>query len=355
MKRNSRYRQIQPVAIAACVAELGNQAPTEILLIPAGEFRARDGRPGGGLKGWYLDAAGAARIIAGAQARAGDFPIDYEHQILLSEKNGQPAPAAGWYKQLAWRDGKGLYAVDVRWTERARAAIAAHEYRYISPVFAYDTKTGEVLAVDMASLTNFPALDGHSDLAAKAAARFLHTLPDKEEDTVDRTKLIALLGLAETATDAEIETALAALKAKGAETDGLKTEVAALKARTETPDPAKFVSIEAHTKLTTDFAALKGDLESRELNECIKAAIDDGRLPVAEETWARDFARQHGFAALKASLEKRPAIAALKGTQTGGKAPAGGGAGGDLDDTALAICKQLGVSVEDYKKTAAAA
>ncbi|WP_438805125.1 phage protease [Sodalis sp. (in: enterobacteria)] len=52
--------------------------------------------------------------------------------------NGQPAPAAGWYSQLEWVEGLGLFAVDVEWTERARTLIAAGEYRFVSPLFQYD-------------------------------------------------------------------------------------------------------------------------------------------------------------------------------------------------------------------------
>lgn len=345
MKRNSKP---QYTAIAACVATINPKAPGEMRLIPAGSFRARDGRPTEA-PAWRMDAAIAASVIALAAAAIGDMVIDYEHQTLYAEKNGQAAPAAGWFKTLQWREGDGLYAVDVRWNERARAAIAAEEYRYISPVFAY-ARTGEVLAIQMASLTNYPALDGLEDLTARAAAKFQ---PTDEDNTVDKAKLIALLGLSETATDAQIDTALAALKAKAGETDGLTAQVATLKAKTETPDPGKFVSIESHKKVVDDLAALKGDLETRDLDALIGKANDDGRLPEGEIPWAREHAKLYGFAALKASLEKRPVIAALRRTQTDGKGPAAGQAG-ELDDTALAVCRQMGVKPEDYKKSLAA-
>lgn len=350
MKRN-RSRQNQSVALAACTFEI-NADSGEIHLTPTGRFRARDGRPQEVPAGWYIDAQVAERVIARAAAQANRFVVDYEHQTLYAEANGQPAPAAGWWSgaNMVWREGQGLFATGVEWTDRARAAIAAKEYLYLSPVFAYDPISGEVLAVLMAAITNYPAIDGMAQLTARAAAKFQTS--QKEEDTVDRTKLIALLGLAETATDAEIDAALAALKTKADKTGNLEAEVVALKAKTETPDPAKFVSIDSHKKLADDFAALKGDIESRDLSDVITTAIDEGRLAAAEETWARDFARQHGLAALKGSLEKRPVIAALKRTQTRGQAPAGGGSSGELDDTALAVCKQLGVSVEDFKKTA---
>lgn len=336
------------IAIAACVAEISAQAPAEILLIPAGEFRARDGRPQG-LSAWRMDERAALRIVTQAAAAAGDFVIDYEHQTLHSQDNGRPAPAAGWFKRLEWRAGQGLYATDVRWTEAARAAIAALEYRYISPVFTFAPRTGEVLAVQMAALTNFPAIDGHSDLAVRAAASF-HI--QYEEDTqVDRTQLITLLGLADDATDAQITEALEALKAKAAKADGLTNEVAALKA--QTPDPAKFAPVQAVQALQAEVAALRASQHAREVEELIAPALADGRLLPAMEAWARDLGKSD-VAALKGYLEKAQPIAALKRSQTGGKQPDGTPSGGELDEAALAVCRQMGISPEAYKKTLAA-
>lgn len=344
----------QSVALAVCAFEV-NPESGEIQLTPVGRFRALDGRPVEVPQGWYIDAQVAQQVIARGAAQTNRFVIDYEHQTLHVEANGQPAPAAGWWvgANLEWREGKGLFATGVEWTERARAAIAAKEYLYVSPVFSYDKRTGEVLAVLMAAVTNYPAIDGMDELTARAAAKFQPAVSTQENDTMNREQLIKLLGLADDATDDQINQALVALKAKADAHDGLQTEVAALKSKV--PDPGKFVSIETHQKLATDLAALKGSLEARDLNDVIQGAIDEGRLPVAEEPWARDFAKQHGLAALKASLEKRPVIAALRGTQTGGRQPAGGGQGGELDETALAVCKQLGVDPEEFKKTAAAA
>ncbi|WP_258237666.1 phage protease [Pseudomonas sp. Q2-TVG4-2] len=50
--------------------------------------------------------------------------------------------------------------------------IAGKEYRYLSPVFSYDKRTGEVLELHHVGLTNFPALDGMNSLPTLAAARF---------------------------------------------------------------------------------------------------------------------------------------------------------------------------------------
>ncbi|MGL9774408.1 MAG: phage protease [Sodalis sp. (in: enterobacteria)] len=52
---------------------------------------------------------------------------------MHARENGQPAPSGGWYSQLKWVEGLGLFAVDVEWTERARTLIAAGEYRFCLP------------------------------------------------------------------------------------------------------------------------------------------------------------------------------------------------------------------------------
>ena len=154
-------------------------AGREFRILPAGVFRAKDGRPAH-LPGWRIDAEIAQRVIA-ASASADELVIDYEHQTINAEKNGRPAPAAGWFKRMVWREGAGLFAVDVRWTDKARAMIAAGEYRYISPVFPYDAVSGEVLKIVGLGLTNNPALPGLANLVALAALR-LDNAPQRDSE-----------------------------------------------------------------------------------------------------------------------------------------------------------------------------
>src|SRR5574337_423937 len=145
-----------------CLAALAVKLPSVgniIKLLPAGEFRARDGRPKG-LPAWKMGPESAARIIAILEDSNVRVPIDYEHQSLKANENGQPAPAAGWFKTAEWRDGDGLYATDVEWTEKARAMIQNGEYLYLSPVIAFDRDTGAITSLMGAALTNNPALDG---------------------------------------------------------------------------------------------------------------------------------------------------------------------------------------------------
>ncbi|MGY4042679.1 phage protease [Aeromonas hydrophila] len=42
---------------------------------------------------WQLDGQIAAALIARAKTRGQDILIDYDHQTLKTDQNGQPAPA----------------------------------------------------------------------------------------------------------------------------------------------------------------------------------------------------------------------------------------------------------------------
>lgn len=304
----------------------------EIQLLPSGDFRARDGRPDQ-IKNWRIDAAIAAKLVARAAARQTPFVIDYEHQTLLSEKNGQPAPAAGWFKTLVWREGQGLFATDVEWTENATAYIASGEYKFISPVFAYD-KTGAVIELMNAGLTNNPAIDGMLEVAQRAAAKFSETQTEQECDPMSEF-LKNLLGLNADADDTAIEGAVTALKAAADKTTTLETEVAALKSAA--PDPAKYVPADTVKDLQGQVATLTARIHGTELDGMINAGLSDGRILPAMETWARELGKKD-LAQLKSYLDNASPVAALNNTQTGGKSPADD-SGNTADDIAAAALK----------------
>lgn len=287
--------------LAALAATLPSAAPEAFRLLPLGSFRAVDGRPEK-LDAWVLRADDAEKIAADLAALQRDLPIDYEHQILEAKNNGQPAPAAGWIKRVAVRldgDAPGLWAEQVVWTERARQMIAAGEYRYVSPVFRFDTKTGRITALLMAALTNHPGLDGLTDLQ-----------PLKEDTTMSDS--IAALRAALGATDPAIDPAAAAveaLKAKDAEIARLKEEVEAVQAAA--------VPLTEHAKLQAELAALAARVEADEKARLIEAGLSDGRiLPAQKPYWEKQ-----PIAALKAWLEVAQPVAALTGLQSGEVAP----------------------------------
>jgi len=326
-------------AVAALTLSLGAAGGREFQLTPAGEFRARDGRPEK-LPGWKIDTEIASRLIAAAQARQTPLVVDYEHQTLLAEKNGQPAPASGWFHDLEWREGQGLFAVNVAWTERAAAMIAAGEYKFISPVFSYDPQSGAVREILCAALTNNPALDGMQAVTAALRSNF-----SNDEET-HMKQLLAALGLPETATEAEALAALAALKSTNANNE---QTIAALKLAV--PDPAAFVPIAALKSAQDELAALKNAQHQAEVDALVNAGLADGRILPASEAWARDLGCKD-IASLKSFLATATPIAALKGMQTQGHKPQG--ESGALSDIELAVCKAFGNAPEEVKKNMAA-
>ncbi len=334
-------------ALAIEVSLTPNAERQTIKLFPAGEFRGVDGRPAE-CAAWILDSTNAELLVATALTRQTRYVVDYEHQTLKAAENGKEAPASGWFKTLEWREGDGLYAVDVEWTAKAAAHIAAKEYLYLSPVFLYGLD-GRVLKLLHVALTNTPALDELPPLSLAALSRLACPPPVSitEENPVKREELIAMLGLAATATDVEITTAMAALKAKA---DSADAQIAALSANQV--DPAKFVSVDVMRQLQGQIASLTAQTQASQTEQLLTAALSDGRLLPAQEAWARDLAKTNA-AALTAYLDTAPKIAALTATQTGGKPPVDQPLGG-LDDTTLAVCKAFGNSVEDVQKTIAA-
>ena len=310
--------------IALLSLALALQAAADVQLLPAGEFVGRDGRPGNGLTWKLSDAQGqalAARLTA--KHATVQFNLDYEHQAMLADKNGQPAPASGWASAFEWRAGVGLFALNVQWTANAQRMIEGGEYKYISPVIVFDKTTGEVRDVLNASLVNIPNLDLNpvaQERMAALNANFSTTNPEPTdmnpllmallkalnlpttETTTEAQALGAVaalkaavpesvtkvLGLPATVAESDLVTALAALKTKADTAGELTTEVASLKAaKPGTPDPTKYVTIEALNEVSAQVAQLKAAQAGNEVDALIDAARTEGRLytPQQEAAW----------------------------------------------------------------------
>ena len=296
-------------------------------LLPAGEFAARDGRPGPG-KTWKLDDAAGTALAATLNAIAQRTPIsiDYEHQTMLARSNGQPAPAAGWITAVDWRAGEGLFA-QVNWTERARGHINANEYRYISPVIVYDA-AGHVVGLHNAALVSVPAIVGMEPVVAALAALIEHP-PATKDPVMDRKLLAAALGLAEDATDTQINERIAALAAlekappcPKALTAALgladgADEAAALAALAKvrsTPDSATLAQV---SELQGQVTALSAQIAERQVAETVDAAIGAHKLLPAQRDWALGLGRAN-LAQLHAFVAATPQIPGLAG-QSGGQ------------------------------------
>lgn len=354
----------QSVAFAACSFAL--DANGMIQLLPAGEFRSRDGRPAE-CAAWLTNAEIAAKLIADIAALVNPIAIDYEHQTLLSAENGQKAPAAGWFtaEGMEWREGEGLFA-KVEWTEIAKLHIDAKEYKFISPVILYDKKTGAVKKILNAALTNNAAIDGMEEVSARLTVSLTQqeTLSMNLEELLEQLRWMLNLPTLATPEEvlAELQKATAAIKAAQPEAvaaagfsvaglvASLGGQVAALKVAA--PDPAKFVPVDAMAALQTEVAALRNEKVARDVDGVVVAALTAGKLLPPQEKWARDLGMKD-LAALTAYLDTAQTVAALSGTQTGGTPPAGQPAG-ELSESQLAMCRSTGVDPEDFKKTLAA-
>lgn len=344
----------------------------ELQLLPAGTFKARDGRPADA-PCWLTNAAVGQALVAAAAARATPYVIDYDHQTLRAKENGKPAPAAGWFSKVEWRDGVGLFAVDVQWTAAANELIESNEYKFVSPVIGYDRATGAVTSLYMAAITNDPAIDGMDAVLLAAALSFSFSPPTpltedlKMDELLEQLRWMLNLPVGSTAADVlaqltkladliKQDTIVAAAASFDLVAYMTKQRTAVAELTAKVPDPAKFVPVEALQAVQTQAATLSAQLNAGRVGQVVEAALAAGKLVPSMTEWARDLGNKD-FAALTAYIETAPAIIAVGATQTGGKAPTGGKIDdtiGELTANQVALCSVMGVSPEDYKKTLAA-
>ena len=138
--------------------------------------------------------------------------IDYDHKMFSGE-------AAGWVHDAEYRPGEGLH-LNVKWTPKAREAIANGSYKYFSPEFVDEwehPKTKKVHSNVLAggALTNRPFLKdilpvNLSELAGQSDPT---NVPDPTTGgLMDPKELRKALGLAEDAPDADVNAKLTTLK-----------------------------------------------------------------------------------------------------------------------------------------------
>ncbi|MFN7400568.1 MAG: phage protease [Sandaracinobacter sp.] len=348
-------------AIEVRVAE-GSPA-TRLQLMPLGAVELRDGRGP-----FRLD--DAAAVIEATKRHAGQthIVVDYDHQHFFGVKPGvaAQAPAAGWIDPASLRvEDDGIWG-DVEWTAAAAEKLRAREYRYVSPLFAFDETSGAVLAILNASLTNVPAIEALAAAAGVewaanskgAASADLTPDPNATQETEQMllAKIAAALGLADSATEEEVMLKLASLNQGaagvaaatasiaaaavklGLSADATADQVAAAAVAKAEPDPAKFVPISAMTDLQTRLAALEGD----KVAAVVAAAMEAGKVSPGQKDWAISYASKD-LAAFEAYLKTAPVIVA-PGAQLAAAAAQPGGDG--LTESERQVAKMLGRTPE---------
>jgi phage I-like protein len=273
--------------LSAAVSD--GQAPEWVELIPQGpKVTGRDGRQ------WLFDEQAGMLVQSSFTGRAIDLPIDWEHATQHRATKGEDAPAAGWIKQLEIRDG-GLWGL-VAWTPRGATQVVNREYRFLSPVFDYESDSTRIVRLVSAGLTNKP--------------NFLLTALNQETLENSPVKLspalLAALGLPETATE---EQAIAA-------TTQLKTTAQAM--NVERPNLEQFVpradynalesrAINAEQALATQ---KKADHE-KAVDALITAATQAGKITPATVEYHRAACQDEtGLARFKTFVEAAPVVAA---------------------------------------------
>ncbi|WP_051278456.1 phage protease [Solimonas flava] len=304
--------------------------PEWVELIPApdasGRVVGRDGR------NWLM--RDAAAVAANFDLR---LPVDVNHSTELRAPKGEESPAFGWIEELQARNGAVWGRID--WTPEGIERLQGRKYRFISPVFAHLKTTGEIRKVTSAGLVNDP----NFNLA-------LNNRQSSEEELMSLKAIAAALGLAETATEAECITAI----------NGKKSELQTALNAAQTPDLAKFVpraDFDAATARATNaeqkLAEQANAQREKEVDAEIDAALKAGKITPATKDYHRAMCMQEG------GLEKfRSYIAATPVIVSGDevtKPPVGADGKAKLSDNQRAICRQLGLSEDDYAKTLTAA
>lgn len=326
--------------------------PTFVQLLPASPFTGRDGR------GPF---AFEAQTLLDAFALNGKpLHIDYEHQSIGAADKTEPTPAAGWINTLVPAEDGTLWA-EVEWTEKAAAYIASREYRYLSPVFTLNTKTGQIIALRGAGLTNDPNLYLQS-LNSRESDRYTSQTTNSEEEMLQ--KILEVLGLTTDATEEAILAHVASLKTAAEKAAAVAAEVGA----DADADAAAIVQA-AQSRFTTDLSnyvardeliamthraesaeaelkAMKEAAHTKACEDAVAEAIQAGKFTPAQSASLLVFAKQD-LEMFKAFASSAPVLAVAQNSQlpnvdTSTKSP--------LTDEQRRILAAAGISEDEFVK-----
>jgi len=316
-------------------------------------------------------------FIAATSALKLEPPVDVNHNI----EHGASDPAMGWVKKLENRSGE-IWAY-VEWTGRGHTAVANKEYRYVSPSFAYDSRTLEILHLESLALVNkpafsLPALTSRNPKAAQTAftSKTETSMFTDEQlaqmrktyglaDDADADAIMAAMDAANAADEPTAEEKAAAEKAakelEAKELEAKEAEEAAAASgndndfTAESPDPTKWVPRADYDVVAEKQAAAEtGDSEATaeaDVSSAIETAIASGRIAPSTKVYhTANCATKGGLAAFQKMVKASPEIVPKKAAvATASK---------DLGATALTslqkkVCAQTGVSEAAYAKTLA--
>lgn len=301
--------------------------PEWVELIPAGRVVGRDGRAWNNTQ--------PQGILDAFVAQGMDLPVDLEHSTELKAPKGEPAPAAGWIKDLENRNGSIWGRVE--WNPLGRDLVGSKQYRYLSPVILYQKDSGLIAGLTSVALTNRPNLNLQA---------LNHQTGSNPKENPMLKALLAALALPETATQ---DQALSAIST-------LRNDLATAANRAENPSLTKFVPRSDYDAALARAAnaeqAIKTIQEEKlegEIETAINGALAAGKITPATAEYHKAQCRQEGGLQRFADFCKAaPAIGDPSGLDNK-KPPASDQA---LNSDERAICERLGVTEEEYRKAA---
>ena len=140
---------------------------------------------------WLLDSDGINQIIAHFKHRNDNgrpLVFDYEHATELRANKGLPSPASGWGTELTYNNG---FWATVNWTDKAKELIANNEYKFLSPVIAYEKESKRIVAITSVGLVNQPNLtmqalnrEGKPEMSYEKICKALNIETTNDENTI---------------------------------------------------------------------------------------------------------------------------------------------------------------------------
>lgn len=177
-------------------------APIGDTRTPPSEFRIfRRGLNASERGSFLLDDEACASIMAEYVRHAKPLILDFNHASTFAEPTPEQGIAAGQFVPEVRADG--LWATAIKWTDRAREYLSRGEYRFYSPYFNSDPKTGRILRLINCALTNLPALNNLEGLVA--ASTTAQTGGSPMQETEAQRKFRRLMGFDDEAKQAAFD------------------------------------------------------------------------------------------------------------------------------------------------------
>lgn len=303
-----------------CVELDGDAAPTEFRILVAGDNPTRKGL-------LVFDESAAQSVSSEYEAGGVELPLDYDH--AMADPMARPADriAAGWFKPEI-RGGE-LWAADVRWTPKGKAAVEAREYRYTSlwgDVEPLDKKGSKMRLTRLrnVALTNTPATIGTLPLVAS-------------ESIAGETMQNVILSLLEVSDESEAVEKIKATSAILADAAGtLNVPAEAIGAAVR----ALVLRAEAGDAAVAELSAVRAREAEAKRDALIAQLSEAGQLPPALHSWART----QSIESLETFGAHAPKIVETKAAPVAVVPPTGPSVA--LTEEEKCVAKALGLSIE---------